>query len=95
MRTARSRTSGEYFGDACFVMMTPVSQEMGPPVNPVRFRIAPSMSADLVRSWDASGMASVYSPVLVRAICCFDSFWAIWWACAGCWRISGAGVLWP
>jgi hypothetical protein len=40
IRTARSRTSGEYFGDVCFVMMTPVSQEMGPPVNPARF-IAP------------------------------------------------------
>jgi hypothetical protein len=26
-------------GDACFVMMTPVSQEMGPPVNPVRFNV--------------------------------------------------------
>jgi hypothetical protein len=24
-------------GDICFVMMTPVSQEMGPPVNPGRF----------------------------------------------------------
>src|SRR4051812_40500673 len=39
IRTARSRTSGAYLGDACFVMMTPVSQEMGPPVNPVRFRM--------------------------------------------------------
>jgi hypothetical protein len=24
IRTARSRTSGEYFGEVCFVMMTPV-----------------------------------------------------------------------
>ena len=38
IRTARSRTSGAYLGDACFVMMTSISQEMGPPVNPVRFK---------------------------------------------------------
>jgi hypothetical protein len=38
IRTTRSRTSGAYFVDACFVMMTPSSQEVGPPVNPARFR---------------------------------------------------------
>jgi len=33
-----SRTSGAYLGDVCFVMSTPLSQEMGPPANPGRFR---------------------------------------------------------
>ena len=38
IRTARSRTSGTYLGDAGFVMMTPLSQMMGPPEKPARFR---------------------------------------------------------
>jgi hypothetical protein len=44
IRTARSWTSGAYLGDACFVMMTPVSQEMGSPVNPVRFKVVTVIS---------------------------------------------------
>src|SRR5918995_4985134 len=37
IRTARLRTSGEYFVDAFFVM-APVSQELEPPAIPARFR---------------------------------------------------------
>lgn len=38
IRTARSRTSGAYLGDACFVMMTPSSQKNAGPLGiPVRF----------------------------------------------------------
>src|SRR5690606_18218303 len=37
IRTARSRTSGEYFF-AC--LMTPISQRLEPPANPGRFMIA-------------------------------------------------------
>ncbi len=37
IQTARSRTSGAYFADLCFVMMTPSSQDMEPPGNPARF----------------------------------------------------------
>ncbi|CBS86258.1 protein of unknown function [Azospirillum lipoferum 4B] len=32
----RARASGAYFGDPCFVMLTPSSQETGPPANPAR-----------------------------------------------------------
>jgi hypothetical protein len=36
-RTARSRTSGEYFGDVLRFVMAPLSQELKPPANPGRF----------------------------------------------------------
>jgi len=36
IRTARSRTSGEYLGRTCF-FIAPLSQEMEPPANPGRF----------------------------------------------------------
>ncbi|MGC8703625.1 MAG: hypothetical protein ACP5RV_11960, partial [Thiomonas sp.] len=36
MRTARSMTSGEYFGD--FLIMAPSSQSKEPPQKPGRFR---------------------------------------------------------
>ena len=42
------RALGVYLGDACFVMMTPVSQEMGSPVNPVRFIIALGIAVESV-----------------------------------------------
>ncbi|MGF7178375.1 CRISPR-associated protein Cas5 [Azospirillum doebereinerae] len=37
IRTARSRTSGEYLSGACFVMRTLASQEVGPPTISARF----------------------------------------------------------
>jgi hypothetical protein len=38
IRTARSRTSGAYFG-TCFLLMAPTSQRREPPANPGRFTI--------------------------------------------------------
>src|SRR5690606_13287478 len=40
IRTARSRTSGEYFF-AC--LMTPISQRLEPPANPGRFNPCPKL----------------------------------------------------
>ena len=37
IRTARSRSSGEYLGDVDSFVMAPVSQELEPPANPERF----------------------------------------------------------
>jgi CheY-like chemotaxis protein len=37
IRTARARTSGEYFA-VCFLLLDPVSQGVGPPTNPGRFK---------------------------------------------------------
>ena len=38
IRTARSRTSGENFGDFDSLVMAPLSQELEPPANPGRFK---------------------------------------------------------
>src|SRR5262249_31392473 len=40
IRTARSRTSAENFGDFDSFVMAPVSQEVEPPANPERFTLA-------------------------------------------------------
>ncbi|MFA7524919.1 MAG: hypothetical protein WCY91_06015, partial [Acidithiobacillus sp.] len=39
MRTARSRTSGEYLGVLALFIMTPFSWKKEPPQNPGRFNI--------------------------------------------------------
>jgi hypothetical protein len=41
IRTARSRTSAENFGDFDSFVMAPVSQELEPPANPGRFILLP------------------------------------------------------
>ncbi|MEX6509203.1 hypothetical protein, partial [Jiella sp. M17.18] len=40
IRTARSRTSGEYLFDVAFVMMTPFSQELRSPGKSARFNMS-------------------------------------------------------
>ena len=45
MRTARSRTSGEYFGVIFLFIMAPFSQRLEPPQNPGRFKSDPFHTA--------------------------------------------------
>ncbi|MBF5094847.1 hypothetical protein F1643_10485 [Azospirillum sp. INR13] len=52
-------TSGAYLGDACFVMMIPVSQKMGPPGNPARFTLQLSVVSsgpNIIRALPYSGL---------------------------------------
>ena len=66
MRTARSRTSGENFGD---LFMAPSSQELEPPQNPGRFKVTWYNGADIfdqaydtvfLRAWKNDGAPSRY-----------------------------------
>ena len=49
IRTARSRTSGEYLF-VVFVMMLHPTHELEPPANPARFRMLPELGLDAIMS---------------------------------------------
>src|SRR5690606_30668821 len=55
IRTARSRTSGEYF---FALVMTPISQRLEPPANPGRFKQRGLTGVDLVVSDHHGGLVN-------------------------------------
>src|SRR5262249_30664818 len=70
IRTARSRTSAENFGDFDSFVMAPVSQELEPPANPGRFTftdIDPLGIAGLFRQAEVDQVISILDEVRRRA----------------------------
>jgi hypothetical protein len=74
MRTARSRTSGEYLGVLALFIMAPFSWKKEPPQNPGRFKMLAEHAAEL----GASGVVGIRMLVVGEEMVAYGTAVIFW-----------------